>query len=77
MDSYTNTSLYGAIFKRKSFHLFRGVGEDRLVQSELDALVRRDGIRHNDSNPQSDGWHQIQEGYVQGKAQTARGDLVR
>ena len=39
MDSHTNTSLYGAIFKRKSFHLFRGVGEDRLVQSELEAIV--------------------------------------
>lgn len=24
MDSYTNASLYEAIFKRKSFHLFRG-----------------------------------------------------
>ena len=39
MDSYTNTSLYEAIFKRKSFHLFRGVGEDRLVKSELEAIV--------------------------------------
>ena len=39
MDSYTNTSLYEAIFKRKSFHLFRGVGEDRLVQSELESIV--------------------------------------
>ena len=39
MDSYTNTSLYEAIFKRKSFHLFRGVGEDRLVQSELEAII--------------------------------------
>ena len=39
MDSYTNTSLYEAIFKRKSFHLFRGVGEDRLVQSELEAIA--------------------------------------
>lgn len=39
MESYTNTGLYEAIFKRKSFHLFRGVGEDRLVQSELGAIV--------------------------------------
>lgn len=33
--SYTKTSLYGAIFKRKSFHLFRGVGDDRIERSEL------------------------------------------
>ena len=34
-----NTHLYDAIFKRKSFHLFRGVGEDRIQQSELNAIV--------------------------------------
>ena len=39
MDSHTNTSLYEAVFKRKSFHLFRGVGDDRLVKSELEAIV--------------------------------------
>lgn len=37
--SYTKTSLYGAIFKRKSFHLFRGVGDDRIERSELDAIA--------------------------------------
>ncbi len=30
-----NNELYEAIFKRKSFHLFRGVGNDKLTQDEL------------------------------------------
>lgn len=30
-----NKELYKAIFKRKSFHLFRNVGSDRISQSEL------------------------------------------
>ena len=29
---------YESIFKRKSFHLFRGVGDDKLTQEELDAI---------------------------------------
>lgn len=29
---------YDVIFKRKSFHLFRGVGDDRISQSELDGI---------------------------------------
>ena len=31
-------NLYDAIFKRKSFHLFRGVGDDRISQGELDDI---------------------------------------
>lgn len=38
-DRYTKASLYEAIFKRKSFHLFRGMGEDTLAQSELNAIA--------------------------------------
>lgn len=38
-NSYAKADLYEAIFKRKSFHLFRGAGEDRLSQSELDAII--------------------------------------
>ena len=37
-NSYSKAGLYEAIFKRKSFHLFRGVGDDSLAQSELDAI---------------------------------------
>ena len=33
-----DTALYEMIFKRKSFHLFRGVGDERLTQSELDGI---------------------------------------
>ena len=33
-------NLYDAIFKRKSFHLFRGVGDDRITQEELDEIQR-------------------------------------
>ena len=29
---------YDSIFKRKSFHLFRGVGDDSISQAELDAI---------------------------------------
>lgn len=32
--------LYEAIFKRKSFHLFRGVGSDAITQDELDDIER-------------------------------------
>ncbi len=32
--------LYDAIFKRKSFHLFRGVGGEKLAQSELDDIEK-------------------------------------
>ena len=38
-DQYTKASLYEAIFKRKSFHLFRGMGEDKIAQSELNAIA--------------------------------------
>lgn len=38
-NSYSKAGLYEAIFKRKSFHLFRGVGDDSLAQSELDAIL--------------------------------------
>ena len=31
-------SYYEMIFKRKSFHLFRGVGDDRITQDELAAI---------------------------------------
>ncbi len=30
-----NEALYDMIFKRKSFHLFRGIGEEKLSQTEL------------------------------------------
>ena len=33
-----NTKLYEAIFKRKSFHLFLGVGSDTLSQDDLDGI---------------------------------------
>ena len=32
--------LYDMIFKRKSFHLFRGVGDDKISQEELDAIEK-------------------------------------
>lgn len=32
-------ALYAAIFKRKSFHLFRGVGDDKLTKAELDSIT--------------------------------------
>ena len=32
--------FYDTIFKRKSFHLFRGVGNDRITQGELDAIEK-------------------------------------
>lgn len=32
------TAYYDMIFKRKSFHLFRGVGTDKLTQAELDGI---------------------------------------
>lgn len=31
-------ALYQSIFKRKSFHLFRGVGSERLTEAELDGI---------------------------------------
>lgn len=31
---------YDAIFKRKSFHLFRGVGDDKITSSELDEIKK-------------------------------------
>ena len=31
---------YETIFKRKSFHLFRGVGDDRITQEELDGIEK-------------------------------------
>ena len=34
------TEYYDMIFKRKSFHLFRGVGGDAVTQDELDAVTR-------------------------------------
>lgn len=33
-----DNKLYEMIFKRKSFHLFNGVGSDKLTQSELDEI---------------------------------------
>lgn len=33
-------NYYGAIFKRKSFHLFRGVGQDVITQDELTAIEK-------------------------------------
>ena len=30
--------FYEMIFKRKSFHVFRGVGEDKITPEELDAI---------------------------------------
>lgn len=32
--------FYDAIFKRKSFHLFRGVGSDSLTLEELNGIER-------------------------------------
>ncbi len=32
-------TLYQMIFKRKSFHLFRGMGKERLTQAELDEIT--------------------------------------
>ena len=32
--------FYETIFKRKSFHLFRNVGDDKLVQGELDDIEK-------------------------------------
>lgn len=32
--------FYGAIFKRKSFHLFRGVGNDKISVEELDGIYK-------------------------------------
>ena len=34
-----NKELYDAIFKRKSFHLFRNVGDEKLTAEELNAIV--------------------------------------
>lgn len=31
---------YETVFKRKSFHLFRGVGDDRITQEELDGIEK-------------------------------------
>lgn len=31
---------YDAIFKRKSFHLFRGVGDDKITSGELDEIKK-------------------------------------
>ncbi len=33
-----NETLYNMIFKRKSFHLFRGIGDELISQSELDEI---------------------------------------
>lgn len=35
-----DVNLYGMIFKRKSFHLFRNTGNDRITQGELDAIIK-------------------------------------
>ena len=35
---YDLTEHYDAIFRRKSFHLFRGVGDDRITEDELSAI---------------------------------------
>lgn len=35
-----NADLYPQIFKRQSFHLFRGVGDEKLTQDELDDIIR-------------------------------------
>ena len=35
-----NNNFYSDIFKRKSFHLFKNVGNDRITQSELDGIVK-------------------------------------
>ena len=34
-----NAEYYGQIFKRKSFHFFRGVGNEKLTQRELDEIA--------------------------------------
>ncbi len=33
------SAYYDPIFKRKSFHLFRGVGDEKLSPDELNELV--------------------------------------
>ncbi|MDO4815657.1 MAG: nitroreductase family protein [Bacillota bacterium] len=33
-----SVNYYDAVFKRKSFHLFRGVGDDSITQEELNAI---------------------------------------
>lgn len=33
-----NNLLYPEIFKRKSFHLFRNVGSERIEKSELESI---------------------------------------
>lgn len=39
MVIFLDLSLYPMIFKRKSFHLFRGVGNETLTESELDEIL--------------------------------------
>lgn len=33
-----NETLYQAIFKRKSFHSFRGIGEEKISVDELNSI---------------------------------------
>lgn len=35
-----NSDFYEVLFKRKSFHLFRGVGQDRITQEELSEIEK-------------------------------------
>lgn len=37
---YMDKNLYAAIFKRKSFHLFRNVGSDEIEQCELEEITQ-------------------------------------
>lgn len=39
-NTNTDAGLYEAVFKRKSFHLFHGLGKDSIAQSELDAIAQ-------------------------------------
>ena len=38
-NPYSKVGLYEAIFKRRSFHLFRGIGGDKISHSELNAIT--------------------------------------
>ena len=39
-NTNTDAGLYEAVFKRKSFHLFHGLGKDSIARSELDAIAQ-------------------------------------
>ena len=40
-----DADLYQMIFKRKSFHLFRGIGKEHLTKEEIAVMVA-DGVEN-------------------------------